>query len=334
MSATSNFRAAVIIVNWNGKHLLYETLHALEAQTFKAFRTIVVDNGSTDGSNEYLRQEFPNVKIIALGRNTGFSYANNTAILKNDDLSFSVLLNNDAVPARNWLENLIKALDHNPQAGFAASKMLYYDNPFRIDRVGDGYTNAGVGKLRGRGKPASCYSRPEWIFGACAGAAIYRTEAIKKAGLFDTDFFLINEDVDLSFRLQSLGYRCLYVPDAVVYHKASSTIVHDSSISVFYGHRNLEWVYLKNLPYSMILKTLPIHLVYIALAFAYFITKGHGRTYINAKIDAMAGVPKMLKKRREIQTQRRVTPRYLASLMITERFMERRTIRQNSTYEL
>ena len=182
MGLPSDIRAAVIIVNWNGKHLLPETLYALEVQTYKLFKTVVVDNGSTDGSIEFLQQEFPNVETIALGRNTGFSYANNAAILQNDDLPFSVLLNNDAVPAKNWIENLIKALDENPLAGFAASKMLYYDNPGIIDRVGDAYTNAGVGKLRGRKESASSYSKPEWIFGACAGAAIYRTEALKEVG--------------------------------------------------------------------------------------------------------------------------------------------------------
>jgi GT2 family glycosyltransferase len=327
MTIQPDYRATVIIINWNGKRLLPDTLYALRLQTESSFHTIIVDNGSCDGSVEFIRREFPGIEVIALGWNSGFAFANNVAI-KRVQTPYTILLNNDAVPSKNWVGSLIKALETHPSAGLAASKMLFFDNPNMIDRVGDAFTNAGVAKLRGRKEQSNCYNKAEWIFGACAGAAMYRTSAIKEVGGFDEDFFLINEDVDLSFRLQSRGYKCLYIPEAVVYHKASSSIVHDSATSVYYGHRNLEWVYLKNLPVPIILKTLPTHLVYIMLAFVFFISKGHGRTYIHAKIDAMAAVPKILRKRREIQSQRCVAPRYLASLMIPERFFERRTIRK------
>ncbi|MEE4604846.1 MAG: glycosyltransferase family 2 protein [Desulfobacteraceae bacterium] len=319
----------VIIVNWNGKHLLAETLYALQLQTYQRFNTVVVDNGSSDGSVDYIRRHFPGVEIVPLGWNSGFARANNIA-LRDTRSEFAALLNNDAVPSRTWIEQLVKALESNPNAGFAASKMLYFDNPGFIDRVGDAYTNAGVGKLRGRREPAFSYTVPEWIFGACAGAALYRTKAIKEVGLFDEEFFLINEDVDLSFRLQSRGYRCLYVPEAVVYHKASSSIVHDSKTSVYYGHRNLEWVYLKNLPIELIIKTLPLHLLYVVLAFTFFMLKGHGRTYLKGKQDALKGLHTVLKKRRKIQAERLVDTRYLASLMTPEDFFSRKRMRQQT----
>ena len=239
-------------------------------------------------------------------------------------------LNNDAVPARTWLENLISALDAIPSAGFAASKMLYFDNPRLIDRVGDAYTDAGVGKLRGRKKPSDSFSKPEWIFGACAGAAIYRTEALKEVGLFDEDFFLINEDVDLSFRLQSRGYKCLYVPDAIVFHKASSSIVHDSETSIYYGHRNMEWVYIKNLPWDLIVKTLPLHIVYNLLAFLLFMRKKHGKTYLRAKIDAFRSLNILMKKRKIIQSEMKVSSDYLWSIIEKEDFIERLKIRRTA----
>ena len=136
-------------------------------------------------------------------------------------------LNNDAVPDTMWLKHLVEALDSYPEAGFAASKMFFYDDPETIDRAGDAYSRAGTGLLRGQGESASNYNKQEWIFGACAGAALYRTVMLNDIGLFDEDFFLLYEDVDLSFRAQLKGYRCLLVPDAVVYHKASSSIVYD-----------------------------------------------------------------------------------------------------------
>jgi len=329
MEQTSDCRATVIIVNWNGKTLLADTLYALQAQTHQSFHTILVDNGSSDGSIEFVNQEFPHIETIALDWNSGFAYANNIAIKRNGT-PYTILLNNDAVPAPTWIECLIKALDFNPQAGFAASKMLYFDNPALIDRVGDSYTYAGVGQLRGRKEPSNCFSEPEWIFGACAGAAIYRTTALKTAGFFDEDFFLINEDVDLSFRLQLLGHKCLFVPDAIVFHKASSSIIHDSAMSVYFGHRNMEWVYLKNLPWRLIVKTLPLHIVYNVLAFLFFMRKKHGKTYLRAKIDAFMSLNILMKKRKKIQSEMKVSQDYLWSIMGKEDFIERLKIRRTA----
>ena len=328
MTIEPGCRATVIIINWNGKHLLSDTLYALQSQTEPSFHTVIVDNGSCDGSVEFIRREFTDIEVIDLGWNSGFAYANNVAI-KKVQTPYTILLNNDAVPSKNWVGRLIKAMEAHPSAGSAASKMLFFDNPDLIDRVGDAYTKAGVAKLRGRKELPNYYNKAEWIFGACAGAAIYRTSAIREVAGFDEDFFLINEDVDLSFRLQLRGYKCIYVPEAIVYHKASSSIVHDSTMSVYYGHRNLEWVYVKNLPLTIIAKTLPLHLLYISLAFSFFLLKGHGRTYLKAKIDAFIGMGKMLKKRREIQSMRCVNKNYIASLMVPENFISRKKIRIN-----
>jgi len=323
------YRATIIIVNWNGKSLLTDTLYALKAQTYSNYKTVIVDNGSEDGSIEYIEWAFPDIETIALDWNSGFSYANNIAINQVKS-TYTVLLNNDAVPARTWLENLVSALDANPSAGSAASKMLYFDNPSLIDRVGDAYTTAGVAKLRGRKESSNKFTNPEWIFGACAGAAIYRTNALMEVGLFDDDFFLINEDVDLSFRLQSRGYRCLFVPKAIVFHKASSSIVHDSPTSVYYGHRNLEWVYLKNLPLTVIFKTLPLHIVYVLVAMAFFFTQGHARTYLRAKRDAIKELSRVLKKRKKIQASRTVDANYILSLFVSEDIIGRKKIRHQT----
>jgi hypothetical protein len=187
-----------------------------------------------------------------------------------------------------------------------------------------------VAKLRGRKNPSNLFETGEWIFGACAGAAIYRTNALKEVGLFDEDFFLINEDVDLSFRLQSRGYRCLFVPEAVVYHKASSSIIHDSEMSVYYGHRNLEWVYLKNLPMSLIIKTMPLHIAYVFIAMAFFFMQGLGKTYLKAKRDAILALPFILKKRKKIQSVRSVDAHYLMSLFSKENIADRKKNRRLS----
>ena len=151
---------------------------------------------------------------------------------------------------------------------------------------------------------------------------------LDQIGLFDEEFFLINEDVDLSFRAQLAGYQCLYVPKAIVRHKASMTIGRDSEISVYYGHRNLEWVYLKNMPAPLIGVTLVPHLIYILLSGVYFLLKGKGRIYLRAKLDALRMFRKMLAKRRVIQQNRKVSLLYLWKLFTIENLINRLTARR------
>jgi GT2 family glycosyltransferase len=287
---------------------------------------ILIDNGSNDGSIDFVNHNYPEVKTIALPKNLGFASANNIA-LKTVQTEYVALLNNDAVSHPLWLKNLIEALESHPRAGFAASKMVFYDNPEAIDRAGDAYTRAGTGLLRGRCESVSNYNKLEWIFGACAGAALYRSQMLNDIGIFDEDFFLLYEDVDLSFRAQLKGYKCLYVPEAVVYHKASTSIVYDSPISVYYSHRNLEWVYTKNMPANLIPKTVWLHIIYDIAAFFFFAANGRIKEFIKAKWDAVKALKRILKKRRQIQRNRRVSDDYIWGLLEKELFLPRLTMR-------
>jgi GT2 family glycosyltransferase len=286
----------------------------------------MVDNGSEDGSLELVQNNYPEIKTVALPENLGFSVANNIAI-QSVQTEYVALLNNDAVPHPEWLATLVSAFESHPKAGFAASKMLLYDNPGRIDRAGDVYTKAATALLRGRGQTSDQYSRQEWIFGACAGAALYRKQMLDDIGLFDEDFFLLYEDVDLSFRAQLRGYKCLYVPEAVVYHRASSSIGNDSSISVYYSHRNLEWVYIHNMPAGLIKKTILSHFIYIIVSFLFFLSKGRGMNFIRAKWDALKGLKRALEKRRQIQSRKKVSDEYIWNLFTEEHFLPRLTRR-------
>lgn len=313
---------AVLILNWNGRRFLPECLGGLRQQTYKEFSVILIDNGSNDGSIDFVHKNFPEVKTIALPRNIGFAAANNIA-LKTIESKYVALLNNDAVPDPCWLTFLVEALEACPEAGSGASKILFYDNNGVIDRAGDAYTRAGAGFLRGRGESAANFNIKEWIFGACAGATLYRTSMLREIGCFDKDFFLLYEDVDLSFRAQLKGYKCVYVPEAIVYHRTSSSIVYDSSISVYYSHRNLEWVYIKNMPYKLILTTIWLHFLYDIAAFAYFLVNGRAREFLKAKGDAIKGANNMLKKRKQIQRNIRVDDRYIWNLLDRELFLPR-----------
>jgi GT2 family glycosyltransferase len=316
----------VIIVNWNGREFLQECLEGLRRQIYRAFSVILVDNGSRDGSTAFVSENYPEVAIVALKDNRGFAAANNIA-LHTVETELVALLNNDAVPDPLWLKSLVEALEEHPQAGMAASKMLFHDRREMIDRAGDGYTRAGAALLRGRGLSADCHRIREWVFGACAAAALYRMAMLRDIGFFDEDFFLLYEDVDLSFRAQLKGYQCLYVPEALIYHRSSSSIVRDSPRSVYYGHRNLEWVYIQNMPSRLLLKTIIPHILYDIAAFSYFVTRGRGMDFFRAKKDALRGLNRVLKKRQRIQRGKEVDDGYLWSLFdrpgLTDRLLGR-----------
>jgi hypothetical protein len=313
---------SVVIVNWNGKEFLLECLEGLRQQTYRDFSVILVDNGSQDGSAAFVSEQYPEVSIVALHDNRGFAAANNIA-LDSVDAEFVALLNNDAVPDPLWLKSLVEALEEHPQAGLAASKMLLYGRRGVIDRAADGYTRAGAALLRGRGLSADRHRVREWVFGACGAAALYRMAMLRDIGFFDEDFFLLYEDVDLSFRAQLKGYKCLYVPEALVYHRSSSSIVHDSSLSVYYGQRNLEWVYIQNMPTRLLLRTILSHILYDIAALSYFVVSGRGKDFFRAKRDALRGLKRALRKRERIQSGKVVDDGYLWSLFERPRLMER-----------
>ena len=317
---------SVVIVNWNGKKFIAECLDGLRKQTYKDHSIVLVDNASGDGSLELVHRKYPEVKTAALSENLGFAVANNIAI-QSICTEYVALLNNDAIPHPGWVENLLKALEKHPEEGFAASKMFFYDRPDIIDRAGDIYTTAGTALLNGRGEPSKNFNKPAWVFGACAGAAVYRKRMLEDIGFFDEDFFLLYEDVDLSFRAQLRGYRCIYVPDAIVYHKASSSIGDDSPISVYYSHRNLEWVYIHNMPGKLIKKTILNHLIYNIASFLFFVARGRGADFIRAKWHALKGLKRALPKRKHIQKNRKVTDDYIWSLFEKERLLPRLTRR-------
>jgi len=303
----SRLPVSVVVLNWNRKALTEQCLRGLQQQVLLPQEVIVVDNGSTDGSAEYLSTRFPEVALLALSENLGFCGGNNAGIRRAGG-DYIALLNNDAEADPRWLEALVRALEARPDVGFCASKILLHDRPDLLDTAGDGYTIAGSGFKRGHldGADDPAYNRPAEVFSACAGAALYRRAMLDDVGLFDEDFFISQEDVDLCFRAQLRGYKGLYVPTAVVRHHLNATLKTYSRTYVYYGHRNLEYVYVKNLPLPWLLLLLPLHALDVLLTFSFFLAIGRGGTCLRAKRDACRALPRLLKKRRAIQRARRV----------------------------
>ncbi len=213
-----------MIPNWNGLQHLPECLETIAGQSFTDFEILLVDNASSDGSVEWVRQSHPEVRIVQRPDNGGFSKAVNAGISVARG-EYVALLNNDTAAEPRWLAALVEALDAHRAYDFTASMMILYFSPDRLNAAGDVY-NIGLlaGKNRGFGEPLARFERNERVLGACAGAALYRRSLFDEVGLFDEDFFLMSEDTDFNLRCLIAGKRCLYVPDARIRHKFRASI--------------------------------------------------------------------------------------------------------------
>lgn len=309
---------SVIVVNWNGKHFLEDCLSALRRQTFCDFETILVDNGSNDGSVEYVRNHFPELELVSLQENTGFTGANiaGYARAKGDLI---VLLNNDTEVDSFWLEQIHQASSEYPEAGSFACKMMYFDERERVENCGFDIGVAGMIVDLGRDEmDGPDWAVPRKVFGGCGGAVAYRRRMLEDVGFLDPDFFIFFEDVDLSFRAQLRGYECIYLPQCIVYHRYRATT--KKGPAVFCSQRNIELVYLKNVPLALMLWSLPERLLYEIGAAIYFTKSGSGQEFWRGKIDVLRRLPSTLRKRREIQSKRTVSNSHLRKIMQTPAF--------------
>ncbi len=306
---------SVIVVNWNGKHLLGECLSALRQQAFRDFETILVDNGSEDDSVEYVRTQFPEAKVVPLADNSGFT-GGNIAGYEHASGDLIVLLNNDTEAHPKWLEEIHRASQAYPDAGSFASKMLYFEDRGRVENCGFDMGITGATLELGRDKPdGPDWAQPRKVFGGCGGAVAYRRRMLQDVGFLDPEFFMIYEDVDLSFRAQLRGYECVYVPAAIVYHRYRVTIGKAPLRQVFYSQRNIEFVYLKNMPLGLMLRSLPQRLAYEAGAGIYFARQGAGSTFLRAKLEVLRCLPSILRKRREIQKRKTASYSHMRAIM-------------------
>lgn len=312
MMATPAF--SVIVLNWNGERFLRDCFHALRQQSFQDFETILVDNASSDGSLALVEREFPEVQVVPLPQNIGLT--GNVIGYEHSQGQIVVLLNNDTAVAPGWLEALHEAAQEFPTAGSFACKMMYFNDRARIDNCGAGVNAAGASVAYGRDQLDSPeFQMGRWVFAPCGGASAHRRTVLREIGFIDTDFFLTYDDLDLAFRTQLAGYKCRFVPEALVYHHYHGTIGGATgklpARRVYFAQRSIEWVYIKNMPGWLILRHLHQRMLYEAGAAAYFASHGCFRAFVRAKLAAYRQLPKFLRKRRAIQKVRKISAREL-----------------------
>jgi len=290
---------SVVIVNFNGKKFLDDCLSSLSRQTYRDFEVILVDNGSSDGSAGYVRERYPSVILVGTGKNLGFAGGTNAGICAAQG-AFIFTLNNDTITDPHLLEEIIKPMQGDLCVGMCGAKMLLPDG--RIDSTAICLSRSGSAWDRGKGEPdRGQYDTAEEIFGPCAGAALYRRSMLDEIGLFDEDFFLYFEDVDLAFRGRLAGWKCWYVPSARVVHIYGGTAGIRSDIWSYYTNRNFVWYVVKNFPPRTLLLSSPWIIGRNCRAIPYILFHGRALTIIRAKISMIKGIPAMVRKRRDIQ---------------------------------
>lgn len=238
-----------IVLNWNGKKIILPCLESLFAQTYPQQEIIAVDNHSTDGSLELIQQTYGSkLKLIRNPKNLGFAEGVNIGI-RHSQGEFIALLNSDAAAKENWLEELIKAMSRSQSIGMGASKIYLAGRDKVLDNTGEVISRDGLNRARGRLEiDRGQWDRSQEVFCPSGCAALYRRQMLEEIGLFDKHFFAYGEDLDIGLRGRLLGWRCVYVPTAVVYHKLSSSTGLVSPLKAYYVERNRLWVLLKCFP--------------------------------------------------------------------------------------
>lgn len=308
--------ASIIIPNWNGKHLLKDCLGSLLNQNYKNFEIVLVDNSSTDNSVEYVEKNFPKIKIIKLDRNYGFAKAINRGV-KQSNAKYVVFLNNDTSVDENWLKHLIVCADLHPEVISVNSRLLNFYERKRIDGVGITINEVGQARSIGWQEKDKEQYKEGYIFGATGGASLFRRKDFINVGMFDETYFMYSEEVDFSFRAQFLGYKSIFCPKAIVFHKHKATARKSLDLVEYWQFRNMTQTIIKDFPTSILFKRwrwLKIILVHLNTIF-YQLKNGYFWSSFLADFWILSHLPYLLKERRRIQKSRVVSDDYIESFL-------------------
>ncbi len=306
---------SLVIPNWNGLRYLPTCLDSLRRQRLRNFEIIVADNASTDGSHELLAHDYPEVRLLALERNRGFTGACNAGIQAACG-AIVVLLNNDTEAAPDWLGEIESAFQRHPDAGMVASRTLLFDRRDTFHTAGDLFYADGVPANRGVWQKDTGQYEEDYVFSACGASAAYRRGMLQQVGLLDESFFFSCEDVDLAWRAQLQGWRAVYAPRAVVYHRLSAT--GSGEFASFYDGRNTIYVLVKDVPASVwqrhwrAIVVRQLRLAWHALRS----WRGRAaRARLRGQVAGLWALPRLLRMRSAVQSTCSVSAEYIDSIL-------------------
>jgi GT2 family glycosyltransferase len=305
-------RFSLIILSYNSSAYIERCLDA--ATKLGADEVILADNGSADMDLDALRTRYPTVKIIDNGGNLGFAEGNNRAAAQanGDWLGF---INPDAFAEPGWLDAMRAAIQNHPDTAMFTALQIEDNNPSRLDGLGDSLTFFGFPYRSGFGQPLPAQVDARETFSPCGAAFVIRADLYRELGGFDERFFCYCEDADLGFRARLLGHTCRLVPEARIRHIGSAAMGVRSDFALYHGYRNRIWLYAKNMPFGLLILTLPVHAVVTCLGAVKDTLKGKGGLVWKAIGDAFAGMGPILRDRKKIQASRRIGALRLAKVL-------------------
>ena len=281
-------KASLVIPNFYGMAFLDECLRSLEEQSFSDFEIILVDNGSVDGSAEYVAENYPETRVIKLEKNYGFCKAVNVGI-QAAKAPYVILLNNDVRADKNFVREMLLGMKKYPDCFSCGAQMRNMYEPDKIDDAGDYYCALGWAFALGKDKDIVNYQIPRRIFAASGGAAIYRKELFEEIGYFDEKHFAYLEDIDLGYRSAIWGYSNWYLPKAVVYHAGSGTSgSRYNDFKIRHSARNNIYMIYKNMPFLQILFNIPLLMAGFLIKGLFFAKKGYGKTYVKGLAEGIS----------------------------------------------
>lgn len=309
-------RVSVIIPNWNGARLLPGCLDSLRLQTYRDFETVVVDNGSKDESVALMRDRYPEVRVLALPENRFFAGGVNAGIEATAS-PIVALLNNDTEVDAGWVEHLVAALDAHPEAGIAASKMLLFDRRGVLHTAGDTYSRDGLPGNRGVWQEDhGQYDASTDVFSACGGGCAYRRTMLDEIGLLDEDLIAYCEDIDLAFRAQLAGYKCVFAPQSRVYHMLSAS--GGGTFASYYCGRNFIGVVAKDWPASLLRRhwwRIVARQLGFTLHSLRHLREPSARARLRGQVAGLRLWPRMWAKRPQVFSLQRVSDGYIDSIL-------------------
>lgn len=307
----------LVVLNWNGADFIEECLDSLIKQSYPN-EIVVVDNGSTDGSRELVERKYPNIHLLSEKKNHGFAGGVNIGI----NYAFGkgaeavALFNNDAVADKQWLKKLVETLKKDAKTGIVTCKFMRSDKK-HIDSTGDFYSTWGMPFPRGRNqKDSGLFDNAGEVFGASGGASLYRTKMLKAIGLFDKKFFAYFEDVDISFRARLAGWKIVYQPEAMAYHRVSATSSKMAkSFTRYHSMKNLPILYTKNMPAKLYFKYLPLFVLQMVRLAVSSLLRGGILAYLKGLAVFIFYLPVVLFDRFKVQRNRKVSANEINELL-------------------
>jgi GT2 family glycosyltransferase len=296
---------------------LEKSLSSLKKQTYKDFQIVVVDNGSTDDSLQFIEKQFPEITVVKLDNNYGFATAINAGV-KAVNTNYVAFLNNDTEIDPKWLDEIMKCAKKHPDIVSFCSKLLNFDDRKKIDGVGIRINEVGQARSIGwEEKDTGQYDFEMEIFGATGGAALFKRDVFIKVGMFDEHYFMYSEEVDWAFRAQFLGYKSLYCPKAIVYHKHKASSSKRKQMLEYWQFTNMFMTIIKDFPKSILFKKwrlLKIVLVYFNTIW-YQWRSGYLWQPFAVTFTLIKNMPYLLKERSRIQKKRIVSDKYIEQFL-------------------